>query len=550
MKNEKDLVHICGHRHPDTDSVVSAIAYAHLKNEIGIPAVACRLGKLSDETEFLLERFGFEAPMLLKDARATLDEIEMDEALSIHIDTSIKTAMEITEEKRQTLAVVDDRNQLLGVVTSSNLARVAMGDTAHTISLLKRTSAKAIARAIDGELIYNPVKFHFNGKTSIIAISKTKLENYELTDRLVIVGNDTDSQMTAIQKGAACIVMVWTDVIEEEVLDLARQYDCAVIKSTHGTMNTSRYLLFAPSVREVMTTDLVHYNFNEFVDDVGRSMLKTRYRSYPVVDDVGNIYGFVSRYHILNNTSKKIILVDHNEYSQSVEGAEDAEILEVIDHHRIGDINTVKPIYFRNEIIGSTASIITKLYNEHGVEIPKNVASLLLSALISDTLNLKSPTTTPQDFKIAMQLESISGLDRFDFAQEMYEATSGLKNKDYEDIINQDIKTFYISGKKIMVSQILIYHFTELDAIHDTFEDSMEDYVQKHGLDLLVVVFTSIADNGSIIVGAGALKSVVDDAFAVDSEGLERAVLQDVVSRKNQILPRLSMAIDAFVGKK
>ncbi len=547
MKSENNAIYIHGHKNPDTDSVVSAIAYAYLKNQLDIPAVACRLGALNDETEYLLDRFGFEPPMLLKDARATLDEIDVDTANSIHLDTSIKDAMTMVQKNRQTLAVVDDLGTLVGVVTSSNLAHVAMGDTAHTIELLKRTPVENIVNAIDGQLIYKPKNFRFNGKTSIIAIAQSKLENYQLDNRLVIVGNDVEAQIQTIEKGAACLVTVWTEEVDDRVLQKAIEKGCAVIQSSHGTMNTSRYLLFSPSVREVMTTDLVTFNKNEFVEDVGVVMLQTRFRSYPVVNDDNTIYGFISRFHILNSHSKRLILVDHNEYSQSVEGVEDADILEVIDHHRIGDLNTIKPIYFRNEIIGSTASIITKMFTENGVNIPKNLASILLAALISDTLNLKSPTTTPQDFKIALQLEAISGLSRYQFAQEMYEVTSSLRNKTYEEIINQDIKTFHISGQVVMVSQIVIYHFTELDAIQDTFESSMEDYVLKHRLDLLVVVFTSVEDNGSIVVSAGALKNAVLEAFP-NEEGSDRNFLQDVVSRKNQIIPRLSAAIAKVVA--
>lgn len=424
MNEKKNLLFITGHRNPDTDSIVSAIAYAHLKNEIGVAAVACRLGDVNDETEYLLERFGFEQPMLLKDARATLDEISVDVPIKVHIDSSIKDAMNIVSKNRQTLAVVDDRDQLLGVVTSSNLADIAMGDTAVTIELLKKTSQREIARAIDGALIYEAKTFNFDGRTSIGALNQGKLANYDVKGRLVILGDDEEAQEQAIVKGAACLVLVWTESISDHILSLAEQYQCGIITSTHGTMNTSRYLLFSPSVKEVMATDLVSFNFNEFVDDVGRKMLHTRFRSYPVTDDKNRIYGFISRFHILNSNSKQLVLVDHNEYSQSVEGIENADVHEVVDHHRIGGVTTVKPINFRNEIIGSTASIITKIYQEQGVTIPKPMASLLLAAIISDTLNLKSPTTTRQDIRLVEMLEAISGLDRFKFAHEMYEVTS------------------------------------------------------------------------------------------------------------------------------
>ena len=267
------------------------------------------------------------------------------------------------------------------------------------------------------------------------------------------------------------------------------------------------------------------------------------------MDDQNNIYGFISRYHVLNSKSKRLILVDHNEYSQSVEGVEKAEIVEVIDHHRIGDINTIKPIFFRNEIIGSTASIITKMYRENQVEIPKQIASLLLAALVSDTLNLKSPTTTPQDHEIIKFLGERAQLDHNEFAKDMYGSTSNLSKRSTSEILNQDIKSFKLSGKKVMVSQIVVYRFTELDAIHEHFEEEMERYVQAHALDLLVVVFTSIEQNGSIVVSSGKYKAAAEMAFQ-SSNGEQSGFMQDVVSRKNQIIPRLSAAIASIVANQ
>lgn len=435
---------------------------------------------------------------------------------------------------------------MVGVVTSSNLADIAMGDTAVTIDLLKRTSQQAIAKAIDGEVVFEATDFHFDGRTSIGALNKNKLESYDLKDRLVILGDDEESQIQAILKGAACLVLVWVENISDKVLALAKEHQCSIITSTHGTMNTSRYLLFSPSVKEVMATDLVSFNFNEFVDDVGRKMLSTRFRSYPVTDDKNRIYGFISRYHILNSNSKQLVLVDHNEYSQSVIGIEDADVHEVIDHHRIGGVTTVKPINFRNEIIGSTASIITKIYNENDIEITPDMASILLAAIISDTLNLKSPTTTDQDVRLVKQLEKISGLDRFKFAHEMYEVTSSFKSKSYDEIINQDIKKFFIQEKVVMVSQVVLYQFDELYSIIENFEEVMDSYVEEHRLDLLTVVFTSVEDNGSIILSAGKLKEAVSISFP-QSNGDKVTFLKNVVSRKNQILPGLSNAIERFL---
>ncbi|AMC93158.1 inorganic pyrophosphatase [Erysipelothrix larvae] len=548
--DDKRLIYICGHQFPDTDSVVSAIAYAHLKQRKGINAVACRLGPINAETAFVLERFGIRKPILLKDARATLEEIEMDDVVSVRIHTTIKEAMELMSETgTRTLAVVNEKNQLLGVVTNSNLAYVAIGDTAHTIKMLQQTPVENIAKSIEGKIVYAPLDFKFNGKVSIVAIASTKLQNYELSGRLVVIGNDTDSQIEAINRGAACIVTVWTKEIAPEVIEMAKEHNCAIIMSEHGSLNTSRYIFFAPSVDKVMSSDPIYFNKSEFIDDAADRMLKTRYRSYPVVDDQNRIYGFVSRFHVLNSKNKRVILVDHNEYSQSVVGIEEAEVLEVIDHHRIGDVSTAKPIYFRNEIIGSTASIVAKMYEEAGEQIPKDIAGLLLAAMISDTLNLKSPTTTPQDLKIAEKLCQISEINRDDFAREMFEITSSIGNKSYEEIINQDIKSFNLSGHNVVIGQVVVYEFDEVNNILDEFTDAMDQYVKVNKIDLLTIVFTSIVDNGSIILAAGEMKKAVHDAFP-NREGERYSFFSDVVSRKNQIVPKLSYALSQYKTSK
>lgn len=543
MSQRQDFVYICGHRYPDTDSIVSALAYAHFKQTQGINAVACRLGEVNDETRYLLDRFGINKPILLKDARATLEEIEMDDVQTIKIDTTIREAMHImAETDRQALAVVNEKNQLLGVITNSNLSYVAVGDTAHAIEMLSRTSIENIAKTIEGKIVFAPLDFTFNGKVSIVAIAATKLKNYELKDRLVIIGNDVDAQIDAIEKGAAGIITVWTDTIAPHVIETAKEHECAIIMSSLGTLNTSRYLFFSPTVKEVMTTDPVFFNKSEFVEDVGKRMLKTRYRSYPVVDDQNRVYGFISRYHVLHRQNKRIILVDHNEYSQSVEGVEEADVLEVIDHHRIGDLSTTKPILFRNEIIGSTASIITKIYREHNIDIPQNIAALLLAAMISDTLDFKSPTTTQQDIELSKYLADIADLDPEQFAKDIFEVTSSLKKKSVNEIITQDIKKFTISNQHVMVSQVVVYEFSEVRKIVDDFHKDMDKFVEANHLDLLVVVFTSVSDNGSIILGAGKLKDAVKEAFP-NKEGEKFSFFSDVVSRKNQIIPRLSVAI-------
>lgn len=542
-KNEKDIVYVTGHKHPDTDSIVAAITYAQLKHKLGVNAVACRLGELNLESEYLLNRFKVSAPMTFKDARATLDEIEMDEPLKIKGETTIYEALELLySHGRQTMAVVNDRDQLLGVVTSSNLSQVAMGDTALAISLLKQTPVEYITKVVRGKLVYSPDNYHCNGKVSVIAIAATKLENYELEERIVVIGNDTEAQLSAITKGASCIIAVWTKTIAPIVLEEARRCGCAIIISGHGTMNTSRYLYFSPPVKLVMTTDLITFNKGEFVEDVGKRMLKSRFRSYPVTDDQNRIYGFISRYHILNSTNKKVIMVDHNEFSQSVDGIEVADIIEIIDHHRISDVSTSHPIVFRNEIIGSTSSIIASIYRENKIEIDATTAGLLLGAMISDTLKFRSPTTTPKDHEIAAELAEIAGLDIDTFAADIFKVSSTIKNRSLDQIINQDIKEFNLEGRHIMVGQVMLFQLAEVKEIATDLSIALDEYAASHNLDFVVLTFTSMIENGSIFYAGGPHKNILADAFPNNDEG-EPIFYRDILSRKNQIIPKLAVAI-------
>lgn len=540
---DKKTIYITGHRHPDTDSIVSAIAYAQFKERKGIHALPCRLGEINAETRYLLDRFNIEEPMLFEDARATLDEIDIDEPVTISPMTTMMEALQMmSDQNKQSLSVVTEQNKLMGMVTKSDLANIGLGDTALSIKLLKDTPTEFIAKTINGEVLYDDVDRHFNGKVSIIAIAETRLRNYELKNRLVIVGNDQDAQITAIAKGAGMLVVVWTDEVAEEVLEMAKIYHCPIIKSGHGTMNTTRYLFFAPPVKLIMKTDLISFNINEFVEEVGKKLVKSRYRCYPVVDDDNRLCGYVSRYHILNQHNKQVILVDHNEYSQSVKSIEKADLLEVIDHHRVSDIATHRPIFFRNEIIGSTAAIITSIYMENQMSIPKPLAGLLLGAILSDTLKFKSPTTTEKDMGMAKVLAEIAELDIEQFAKEMFKVSSNISGKAANELLNQDVKQFDIDGKRVAIAQVIAYQVSEARDIEAELQTAMKEFAASKGLDLIVCVFTSILENGSVFYAAGELEKAVVEAFP-DKVGETHSFQEDILSRKNQIVPMLSRAI-------
>lgn len=539
----QDTIYVTGHRNPDSDSIIASIAYAAFKQRQGQDAIACCLGEPNAETKYLLQRFGFEEPMLLEDARATLADIEMDEPITIQPDTTVREALKkMNDYHTKTFGVVNEKNQFIGLITKSILSKVAMGDTSYTINLLKETPLGHIVKTIDGHLVHYEENIHFNGKVSIIAMAQSGLANYDLKDRLVILGNDESVQKQVIEMGAGVVVLVWCKEVSQEVIELAKKHHCAIIISGHGTMNTSRYLYFSPPVSLLMKKDVVRFNSDEFAKDAGKKMMKTRYRSYPVVDHYNRVVGYVSRYHILSYKNKKMILVDHNEYAQSVKGIETAELLEVIDHHRVCDIFTSRPISFRNEIIGSTTSIIASIYMENQMDISKDMAGLMLGAILSDTLKFRSPTTTAKDIGIAKTLAEKAGLDIDTFAAEMFAVSSNISKKSVKELITQDIKAFEIDDNKLMIAQVIVSSVSEVKSIEKAVQSELDQFTKDRNLDLCVVAFTSILQNGSIFYASGDKKDAIFEAFP-NSDGEAHSFHEDILSRKNQIVPTLSKAL-------
>ena len=543
---EQNRVYVTGHRHPDTDSIAAAIGYAFYKRANGIKAVPCRLGKLSAETKYLLKRFGFEQPMLLEDARFKLGEINLDEPVSIAPDKTLFEAIRVlAKNNRQICSVVDEEGRLLGIVTRSDAADIAMGDTDSTSRLLQDTPIECICTAINGRIIYNDPEGRTNGKVGVIAITSEDLSRFDVKDRIVISGSDASAQTDLIRQGAGMLIVVRADEVAPEVIEVAKEHHCSVIISGHGTMNTSRYIYFAPRVSQIMTTSPVKFYASELVEDAGRKMLRSRYHAYPVIDDDEKLLGYVSRYHVMNTGSKKIILVDHNEFSQSVKGIEKAEVLEVIDHHRINDFSTNQPVAFRNEIIGSSATIVATIFRENQIPLPKNLAGLILGAILSDTLKFQSPTTTPKDIATAQFLAGIAGLDIDEFARDMFSVSANIQGKTLNELLNQDIKFFNIEGCKTMISQVIVTSADIAREMETQVEELLETFVKKKELDLCLMVFTSILENGSVVFAAGDKAAWAAEAFP-NKKGESKTLQIGVLSRKSQILPRVTAVVQKY----
>lgn len=532
----KDKIYITGHRHPDTDSIASSIAYAYLKNELGFHAVGCRLGDINDETRYLLNRFNIKEPNLLEDARAKLEDIELGANVSISKNATIFEAMRIMDTLDQTYLAAEDYNKVVGIITKGDIGKIGLGDTAFGIDLLKGIDIKDLNRTINGTLCFEAERTHLNGKVSIVTISSNKAKHYEVEDRIVIVGDDIQAQKELIQKGAGVLIVVWAESIDREVLELARMNQCSVLISGFGAMNTSRYLYFSVKVSEMMKTDIMAFYKDEYVENVVKKMRKNRYRGYPVLDRDNKLIGYVHRNDVMHINNKKIILVDHNEFSQSVPYIEKADILEVVDHHRIYDFYTAKPIQFRNEIVGSSATIITSMFLENRITIPKDLAGLLLGAILSDTLNFQSPTCTQKDLNIANYLEEITGLNSEELAYDMFFVSSNIKGKSVNEVLEEDVKVFDIEQYKVMITQVIVPSKSLMEDLDWNIEEELKAHVHKNGYDLGVLCFTCILDGGSLFYVSGKISRWI-------SPNKKPFFMDNVLSRKNQILPMITNII-------
>lgn len=539
----RDTIYVTGHRNPDTDSICSAIAYANLKEQMGIPAVACRIGELNTETSYVLKKFDVQAPLLIENAKCRLEDIDIDTASLIHPELTIKRAWEkITLGKNKSLFVVDAENNLLGVVSMSNISDVQMKDIDEVRELMKTVPLSNITETIEGELLVTPENYHCDGEVKIMISRNNNFLDEEFEDSIIIMSDNEELQEKAIDKNVACLIITEDKIVSDKILNKARENNVAIITTEYDAMKVARTIYQTPPVSMIMTKEIVTFKITDYVDDVSKRMSKTRYRSYPVVDRKGCVIGAVSRFHLFSYNRKKFILLDHNEASQSVESLEVADVLEIIDHHRIGDIETNNPINFRNQNLGSTSSIIALMYKEHGVKPTKTIASLLCCAIISDTMNFNSPTTTSVDKEIAGELAIIAELDLEQLSIEMFEAVATLRGLSFSEILYNDFKEYSMEGFRIAIGQINILDIKELEIIRREFVSYMDKINAINKYDLLVMTFTNVEGKGSNFIYMGKLAWVVEEIFDGKKEN-EVLFAKDIVSRKKQIIPRLAAAL-------
>lgn len=540
-------IYVVGHKNPDTDSVCSAIAYAQLRTHLtGEKHNARRAGQLNEETQYVLDYFNVKAPALLTDLRVQVKDVALRKVEGVEGSLSIKTAWaRMKEQNLKTLPVTRD-GRLEGVITIGDIATSYMDVYDSNVLSTARTQYRNIATTVGGEIITgNPHSFMSNGKVGIVASSRKLMAEFVEPEDLVILGNRKEVQQMAIDMGVSCMIVSTGAEIEEGIVEQAREKEIVIIATEHDTFTVARLINQSIPIRHFMSDKkgLLFFKMRDYVDDVKEIMMKNRYRDFPVLDNKGNFLGFISRRRLLNCRKKQVILVDHNEKSQAVNGIEQADVLEIIDHHRLSSIETMGPVFFRNQPVGCTATIVYQMYQENGVEVSPTIAGLLCAAIISDTLMFRSPTCTPLDEQSARKLSEIAKVDVEMLAQAMFRAGSNLKGKSAEEICFLDFKQFTVNDMVFGVGQVNSMSPEELKEIKAKVEPHLEKARNAHKLNMIFFMLTNILTESSEMLCAGPeAREKLINAFDLRAE-MEELHLKGVVSRKKQLVPPLVEAL-------
>lgn len=544
-------IFVIGHKNPDTDSICSAIAYANLKNILAGEEryVPKRAGHTNRETKYVLQTFGFPKPGYVDTLEPRVREVAMRKTRGVDMETSIKKAWaQMNEENLRTLPVFQD-GKLVGVVTQGDIARSMMEEHATTALSSSRVSCRNIVETLDGELLVgDPDRVFDQGKVAIGAANPEVMTQYIQPHSMVIMGNRADAQIGALEKGADFLIVCLGSEVFESIKELARQKNCNIIVTPYSTYKCARLINQSMPVRHVMHFgELICFRESDFVKDARKTMMKKRLRYFPVLDKDGGFMGFISQRNLLDMEKQKVILVDHNEKTQSADGIDSAEVLEIIDHHRIGGVTTVGPVYFRNQPLGCTCTIVTQMYLENKVDIEPNIAGVLCSAILSDTLCFRSPTCTPLDESTARMLAQIAGIDPEEHATKMFQAGSQISDKTEEELFYQDFKTFSVEGYQMGVGQLTVIGDEMVQELKARMLPFMEQILERTHLDMVFLLLTDIMKETTELLYQGNADiintpEVVRAAFNVETAD-HSATLVNVVSRKKQFMPGMTIAI-------
>ena len=544
----KETVYVIGHKNPDTDSICSAIAYCDIKNRTSqhqkfIPK---RAGQINEETEYVLNRFGVQPPGYLSNIGTQVKDMDIRMSPDADKGMSLKAAWDIMQENSiVSLPIRDKEGALEGLITIGDIAKTYMDTTDSYLLSRARTQYQKIAETIDGEVIEgNPHGYFIKGRVMVGTANPDKMKEYIEEDDMIIMGDREEDHLQAISQNVSCIIVGLGIQVSENVMKLAHEKDIIIISSPYDTFTIARLINQSIPVRYIMKTEnLVTFNTEDFTDDIQDVMIKHRHRAFPVINKKGKCIGTISRRNFLDMHKKQVVLVDHNEIDQAVDNIEKADILEIIDHHKLGTLQTVQPISFRNQPVGCTGTIMYQIYGEQKLEIPPKIAGLLCAAIISDTLMFRSPTCTLQDKMAAGALALIADISIEQFAKEMFRAGSNLKDKSPEEIFYQDYKKFIAEGDICFgVGQISSMDSEELKEIKERLLPFMVSECGRHGVTRVYFMLTDIMTQSTelLFYGEGS-REMAENAFKMEPEN-DAFYLEGVVSRKKQLIPPLMEA--------
>ena len=547
MQQTAHKVVVIGHRNPDTDSICSAIAYAELKNKTSdLVCEARRAGKMNQETEFVLKKFGVTPPRMCTDVNPKIRDVDYRQVPGIPGSTSLRKAWEIMrDQKIDTLPVTSEDDELQGVITVKDIATANMDLFDTGILAKSRTSYRNILETLGATMVVGSEDAECTtGHIRIGTATPEMLESSMEKGDIVILTNRYESQLCAIEKEASLIIICNGAKVGRTIQHIAAETGVAIMSAPCDTYAAAKLISQCAPISYYMTRDdIMKFTLVTPVADVTRVMAKVRHRYFPILDADGKYCGMISRRNIINLRKRRIILVDHNEATQAVEGFDQAEILEIIDHHRIGSLETSGPVYFRNQPVGCTATIVTQMYDENGVTIPQKIAGLLLAAILSDTLVFRSPTCTPIDVSAANRLAKIAGVDINEFANEMFEAGEKLDGKTAEEVFLQDFKVFMCGDIRFGVAQGSYMTRKNLTAAEALLKPYLEEARNKQNVEDIYMLLTDVPKGESVVICNGRYAAeVLTDGFDTQPAADASWTLPGVVSRKKQFIPALMTA--------
>ena len=539
-------VFVIGHKNPDTDSICSAISCAYLKNQLSdAPHYPRRAGEINRETQFVLDHFGVEVPELLTDVRPQIKDIDIRMTPGIDSHMSMRDAWEYMRDNTiDTLCITDKENSLLGLIAVKDIADAYLDLFDTSILGKAHTSYKNLLNTLEGKMLVGDPEGHIRQGRIHVGTSPETMINLIQPGDIVLVTNRYEAQMIAVDLGAACVIVCVDAEVPQRILDRAEATGTTIITTPYDTYAASRIVSMAAPVKHFMIKEkLLTFDLDLPVDDAMKVMASVRHRYFPILDNEGRYVGVISRRNLLGMHRKRLILVDHNEKSQAVDGFQEARIMEIIDHHRIGSMETGGTVFFRNEPVGCTATILYKMFRENNVEIPPHIAGLLMSAILSDTLKFRSPTCTAYDSRACQELAKIAGENINEYAEQMFAASDDLTGRTAKDLLFSDFKIFEFGGQSFGAGQGLFMSKGSCQTAEEMVSAYLPEALESKGLPLIIYMLTNMQEQGTTLLYAGkGADSLIAEAFGTEAKD-GRAYVPGMVSRKKQLIPPLQQLL-------